>query len=178
MIDKSDSPLTALLNASMHPGTLLWIGIRPERRTPMLNVREARLDPREGLIGDHYLSRTNGNRHLTLIGQENLAAIAGFLRRDTVSPELLRRNLVISGINLLALKTKCFQLGECLLEMTGECHPCSRMEAIFGTGGYNAVRGHGGITARVLRGGMIHVGDLLRVAPDQASGIAEPKTLA
>lgn len=78
---------------------------------------------------------------------------------------MLRRNIVIKGINLLALKDKTFWVGEALLEYTGECHPCSRMEETLGEGGYNAVRGHGGITARILNGGKITVGDLPRVAP-------------
>ncbi|MEX8549076.1 MAG: MOSC domain-containing protein [Mucilaginibacter sp.] len=81
-----------------------------------------------------------------------------------VLPEMLRRNLVIQGINLLALKDKTFWVGEVLLEYTGECHPCSRMEEILGEGGYNAVRGHGGITARILNGGTINLGDVLKVA--------------
>lgn len=142
----------------MRPGRVVWIGLRPARRQPMLPVESARLDIADGLIGDHYSSRTGGARHLTLIQAEHLAAIAGHLGRETVRPEELRRNIVVSGINLLALKGRRFALGEALLEWTGECHPCSRMEEILGPGGYNAVRGHGGITARVLEGGEVELG--------------------
>ncbi len=66
---------------------------------------------------------------------------------------------MVSGINLRALKDRRFQVGEAVLEATDDCHPCSRMEAILGPGGYNAVRGHGGITARVVEGGAVRIGD-------------------
>ena len=55
----------------------------------------------------------------------------------------MRRNLVVSGINLLALKDRRFRVGTALLEGSGECAPCSRMEVVLGPSGYNAVHGHG-----------------------------------
>ena len=76
-----------------------------------------------------------------------------------VDPALLRRNIAVAGINLLALKGQQFVIGQARLEYTGLCHPCSFMETTFGAGGYNAVRGHGGITARVLQSGLIGIGD-------------------
>ena len=121
---------------------------------------EAQLDPAAGVEGDHYAGR-NGPRQVSLIGRENLRAIASFLGRDDVPPALLRRNFVIFGMNLLALKGRRFRLGAALLEWTGECHPCSRMETLLGPGGYNAVRGQGGMLARVLEPATVRVGDEL-----------------
>jgi MOSC domain-containing protein YiiM len=155
------SPLARLLDGKLAPGRLAWIGLRPTRRAPMLTVETGRLEPGRGLEGDRWAGAPTGGRQVTLIAAEHLAAIAAYLGLDGVPPERLRRNLVVAGINLLALKGRRFRIGDALLEHSGECHPCSRMEEELGPGGYNAVRGHGGITARVLEGAAIRIGDLV-----------------
>lgn len=140
-------------------GRLEWIGLRPDRRVTMHVVQRAELITNHGLGGDRSARTTGGKRQVTLIQSEHLQVIASCLGKDVVAPELLRRNLVIRGINLLALKDKTFSIGGTLLEYSGLCAPCSYMEEVLGEGGYNAMRGHGGITARVLRGGTIALGD-------------------
>lgn len=130
-------------------------------------MAQADLDPEHGLIGDHYQSRTNHGRHVTLIQAEHIAAIAGYLGLERIEPVQLRRNIVVSGINLHALKGRRFHLGSALLLATDECHPCSRMEETLGTGGYNAVRGHGGIAARIVRAGQVHLGDAVVRSDDR-----------
>jgi MOSC domain-containing protein YiiM len=97
-------------------------------------------------------------RAVTLIQHEHLAAIAGLAGLPSVDPALLRRNLVISGINLLALKGRRFRIGKAVLKGTDICAPCSRMEAALGAGGYNAMRGHGGLCAAVVEEGDIAIG--------------------
>lgn len=140
-------------------GALVWIGLRSQRHGPIVTPQCAELVAARGIVGDRYETKTNGARQVTLIGQDGLDAIASFLGRESVAPQDLRRNLVTRGINLLALKGHRFRIGSVLLEYSGECAPCSQMEETFGPGGYNAVRGHGGITARILEGGTIHLGD-------------------
>ena len=110
------------------------------------------------MIGDRYNGRT-GTRQVTLIQQEHLHAIGAYLGTFPATPERLRRNLVGAGLNLLAVRDGRLRIGPALLEVTGQCHPCSRMEEELGPGGYNAVRGHGGLTARVMEGGTVRLGD-------------------
>ncbi len=160
------SLIAQLMAAPMRPGRLTWIGLRPERRAPVIEVSEADLLAGKGITGDRYRTTSNGARQVTLIAQEDIAAIAAFLGRQTIGPALLRRNLVTAGINLTALKGQRFRIGAAILEASGECAPCSRMEEIFGPGGYNAVRGRGGITARVIESGTFHVGDTIDVQKD------------
>jgi MOSC domain-containing protein YiiM len=159
--------MAQLLQTLPQIGQVVWIGIRPVRRKPLAVKMEVKATPEEGLVGDHYAGKYNTNRQVTLIQAEHLAAIASFVGLPEIEPGLLRRNIVVKGVNLLALKDKKFRIGEALLEMTGACHPCSRMEEVLGPGGYNAVRGHGGITARVLEGGLIRVGDEVKVAVEE-----------
>ncbi len=117
-------------------------------------------DDRLGQRGEAELS----TRQVTLIQQEHLPLIAAFARSAPLDPVDLRRNLVVSGINLLSLKKVRLRVGDALIEIVGPCAPCSRMEEVIGAGGYAAMRGHGGMTARILEGGLIAVGDVVSVA--------------
>ncbi|MEM6771147.1 MAG: MOSC domain-containing protein [Bacteroidota bacterium] len=145
-------------------GKVEWIGIRSTKREDLTTVTQIEASVARGLAGDHYAGRS-AKRQVTLIQAEHLKAVAEILGKSSpIAPNLTRRNLVISGINLLAFKDLQFQIGaEVILEMTGLCHPCSRMEENLGPGGYHAMRSHGGITAKVIQGGSISLGDPVRL---------------
>ena len=147
----------------MRPGRVEWIGLRLARRGPIEAVDAAALDPEQGLVGDRYAGRS-GNRQVTLLQAEHLPVIGAYLGTPPARPAQLRRNLVVSGLNLLAVREGRLRIGTALLQVTGPCHPCSRMEEELGPGGYNAVRGHGGLTARVLEGGAVQVGSAVERA--------------
>lgn len=159
--------LQDLMDTMPQTGRVKWIGVRPARRAPVDILERVEADASQGLVGDRYAGRS-GERHVTLIQWEHLAAAASVLGRESVDPALVRRNIVVAGINLLALKDRLFRIGAATLEFTDLCRPCSRMEEALGPGGYNAMRGHGGITARVVRSGVITLGDevaMLRERP-------------
>jgi MOSC domain-containing protein YiiM len=165
----SEHLVKELLAVIPQVGRLEWIGLRPGYRLPMQVVSSASAETGRGLPGDRYAESPGTKRQVTLIQAEHLPLIAALTGHTSVPPEWLRRNLVVSGINLLALRDRQFRIGDVLLEGTGLCHPCSRMEEVLGAGGYNVMRGHGGITARVLQGGDIRVGDtvVLATPPEQ-----------
>ena len=154
----ADSTLGQLMANLPRPGRVEWIGLRPKRDVPMRTVEQVLAMAGAGLDGDRYAGGS-GKRGITLIQAEHLPAIAALAGHVRVEPALLRRNLVVSGLPLIALKGRRFRIGEVLLEGTDSCDPCSRMEAALGPGGYNAMRGHGGLCARILEGGHLRLGD-------------------
>ena len=146
-------------------GRVEWIGVRPGRAEPMTVADEAIAITERGLAGDRAVKgRGGGNRQITLVQAEHLPVVAALAGRAAVSPEQLRRNLVIAGINLVALVRLRFAIGdEVILVGTGPCAPCGKLDTLVGPGGFQAARGHGGITARVERGGRLRCGDPVRV---------------
>ena len=143
-------------------GKVEFISIRPKKKEDPKSCESINVDPSNGIEGDHYTGKS-GKRQVTVIQAEHLLAIASILKKDYIDPLLTRRNIVVSGINLTSLKEKQFQIGDVVLETTGVCAPCGRMEKNFGPGGFNAMRGMGGICAKVISGGEIKEGDLVQV---------------
>lgn len=110
------------------PGRLEWIGLRSRRRGPVTPMQTVNLIQGRGPEGDYSAARSGGRRQVTLIQWEHLAVIADLCGESIIAPERLRRNLAISGINLFSLRASRFRVGDVLLEGTGSCPPCSRME--------------------------------------------------
>lgn len=150
--------LKDLIAGWAQPGRVAWIGVRPGRRVGMEALSEVWIGE-DGLQGDRGRA---GKRAVTLVQREHLGAIGAYLGREAVLPEVLRRNLVVEGINLSALKGRRVQVGGAVVEFTTICAPCSRMEEAFGPGGYSAVRGHGGWCAQVVQPGQVRLGDTVQ----------------
>ena len=148
-----------LLETIPQVGRVEWIGVSPRSRGEIRPLERAEVHANTGLAADHHARSGRSQRQVTLIQAEHLPVVAALLGRAETPPELVRRNVVVSGINLVGLKHARFQIGPVILEGTGPCAPCSRMEENLGPGGHHAMRGHGGICARVVQGGELAVGD-------------------
>lgn len=169
-MSKRPNPLDRFAR-DLSPGTLEWIGVRPARRQDLVVLDSVEAIAGAGLAGDHRSAKKPGSgRQVTLISREFIGQIAHFTGRPDIDPAVLRRNLVVSGINLNALRHQRFSIGPVVLEAGAWCHPCSRMEEALGRGGVAAMLGHGGLCCKILRGGTIRLGDSVTVlpAPDHA----------
>ena len=148
-------------------GRLSWIGLRESTEVPIHVVEQAQAVPGQGLEGDRFRGRPGGagTRQITLIHAAHLLDAAQALgQSQALAPTLTRRNLVIEGLHERDLRQRQLRIGEhVLLEITGGCPPCSQMDTNIGDGGRAALEGRGGLTARVVTGGELRVGDTVVV---------------
>ena len=166
------SPVKTIRDLNTPPhviGRVEAIVVRGSPRDPARSIASTKALAGIGLADDRLGRRGEAElstRQVTLIQAEHLPVIARLAGVEAVDPVRLRRNIVVSGINLLALRNAKVHVGDALLEIVGPCAPCSRMEEEVGPGGYAAMRGHGGMTARIVSGGVIRVGDAVRAATE------------
>lgn len=116
----------------------------------------------EGVHGDFRGAHKPGRnkRQVTVMAIEGWRDALAELRLP-VAWEQRRANLLVEGVLLEATTGArlCFASG-LVLEVTGECDPCSRMEQV--APGLKAVllpHWRGGVTTRVIEGGRLCVGD-------------------
>jgi len=153
-------------------GKVEWIGLRTlsnssNAANQILHVTSVEALQNHGLAGDKAGQKPGGKRQVSLIQYEHLAVIASLLNKKSIQPEELRRNIVVSGINLAALKGVRVKVEDAIIEITGNCAPCTKMERALGVGGFNAMRNHGGVTAKVLQGGIINIGSELTILTEE-----------
>ena len=141
-------------------GRVEWLGVRPEKKQPLQSVDVAQAIAGAGLDGDHRARHPNqSSRQLTLLNLEDLTAIQALMGLQELAPERLRRNVVISGLNLYAMRYQRLQIGAAQIEVRAHCHPCVRMESTVGKGALLAMFGHAGFCAVITQSGEIRIGD-------------------
>lgn len=149
-------------------GIVEEIYIAPGGGAKMEKVDEIEAIANLGLKGDRYLKRTGywsgiDECQVTLIERETLDQIGAESDVRVLNGEH-RRNIVTRGIHLHDLVGKRFSIGEAILEYDCPRPPCGYIQSITQHGMTRALRGaRGGICARVVKSGLIHVNDVIEV---------------
>jgi MOSC domain-containing protein YiiM len=136
-----------------------------------LDAVEARLEA--GLTGDHARPGVRNARQVTLIQFEHLAVISALMGRPEDQPVCLKTcgAIWLSAVSICLASRAALRIGQAIFETTGWCQPCARLQNNLGPGTFQAVRGHGGITARVLQSGSF-ASTTVSVEPVPDSGYA------
>jgi MOSC domain-containing protein YiiM len=141
-------------------GTVLAIARREKKRAPMERISETQVGVDTGLVGDSR-GRTEG-RNVTVLSREGWEAACAALGED-LEWTVRRANFLVEGVDLEKSTGKRLRVGACLLQVTGECNPCSRMdEARAGLIKALEPDWRAGVMCIVLEGGVVALADAVR----------------
>ena len=149
-------------------GVVEGIFVTGEGSAAMERVEEVRTIEGCGIEGDRYCEGTGfwtgyGDVcQVTLISSEDLDYIESELGIGVANGEH-RRNIVTRGVDLGSLRRKRFRVGEVLLEYDRPRPPCRHVQDLTEPGMTRALRGRGGICARVIEAGVIRARDAIEV---------------
>lgn len=162
--------LTGWQREQLH-GRLVDIFISPAAAQPLLRVPQVECVSGSGLRGDRYADgrghwiKTDGCE-VTLVSQQELLLAS---RRSSVAlaDGQHRRNLVIDGIPLAALRNRTLRIGDVTFAYHRLRPPCAYLDRVQRAGTARALRRAGGVGLRVLSDGVIRVGDPVEVLASQ-----------
>lgn len=148
------------------PGRLIGIARKDRPHGPMQVIDHVAIGIDTGVHGDHRGAIRPGKsnrRQVTILMAEDWTAAIADLGRP-VSWEERRANLLVEGVILPREEGARLRIGGATFEITGECDPCRRMDAVA-DGLQLALRPdwRGGRIARVIDGGAIALGDEVEV---------------
>ena len=156
------------MNGGIEAGRLIGIARRDAVRAPMEEAVAGTITVARGLEGDHKGPKFP-RRRITVLARDAWEEALGMLRHADGGPVQLpwtvrRANLFVEGVRLPRARGGVFRIGAVLLEVTDQTHPCRRLEEAFpGLLKALAPDWRGGVTCRVIEGGLVRIGDAVDV---------------
>jgi MOSC domain-containing protein YiiM len=137
-----------------HKPTIINLFVKPERGQPMQATQQLEAVAGKGLQGDRTFGRPS--RQVLLVDDS-------ILKKFKLEPGALRENITVQHLTIDALEpgTK-LAIGTSLLQITGPCDPCSKMDAIR-AGLQSELKGQRGMLANVVQSGLIAIGDTISI---------------
>jgi hypothetical protein len=129
---------------------------KPSGRAPVDEVDEAELVAGKGIRGDRFFGwKEDYKGQITFFSLEVHDDLCRTLGVTGVPPSVFRRNVIVSGVDLNALIGQEFELQGIRFAGVCECSPCYWMDEAFHAGAEAALKGRGGLRARILTSGIL-----------------------
>lgn len=156
------------LKRTPRKGRLEAIFIAPRAGEPMRSVESAQTLLGQGVEGDRYALKKGYWKvteacEVTLISERGLQRARRRQAPDSLELGSHRRNLVISGLSCGDLQGQTFQIGEAVLRYHKPRPPCGYLDQIESKGLAKALGSDSGVCLKVIRSGMIRVGDSVQL---------------
>jgi MOSC domain-containing protein YiiM len=133
---------------------------KPADNYPLVEVPRIECVAGRGIRGDRFYDyRDNYKGQITFFSFEVFEKLAQHFGLTNKSPGVLRRNVIVSGIDLNDLIGEEFSIQGVRLRGTGHCRPCYWLDQAFAPGTEDFLKGNGGLRAEILIDGAIAVGD-------------------
>lgn len=131
---------------------------QPAGSSPAVGQREIRCVAGRGIEGDRFLDfKPDYKGQVTFFAQEIYEELCARFGVRDIPPSAFRRNVITSGVDLNALIGQEFEIQGVRFLGVAECSPCEWMDQAFGPGTEDALRGRGGLRAKILNDGVLRV---------------------
>ena len=112
----------------------------------------------EGLRGDRFFGyKENYKGQVTFFSWEIYEELCNTFGVKDKVPAVFRRNVITRGVDLNSLIGKRFEIQGIAFEGVAECTPCYWMDQAFCAGTEAALKGRGGLRARILSTGVLRI---------------------
>lgn len=143
--------------------TVLALTTAPSYGADLVEHDSITLTADVGIEGDRHAGK---KRQVTIVCTGELAVAAAEHGVASIDGVPTRRNIVVEAAALPRTHGTPFSIGEVEFEVWRDCAPCELMDETFGVGAKDALRQRCGIAATVIAGGVVRIGDPLRLAPN------------
>jgi len=127
---------------------------------PLVETSEIECVAGHGIRGDRFFDyRDNYKGQITFFSREVFDLMSGTFGLTNKSPGLLRRNLLVSGIELNELIGADFTVQGVQFRGTAHCKPCYWMNTAVAPGAEEFLANRGGLRARILSDGRVRLGE-------------------
>jgi MOSC domain-containing protein YiiM len=139
---------------------------------PLVEVPRIECVAGQGIRGDRFYDfRKNYKGQITFFSSEVFEKLCANFGVKDKPAGVLRRNVIVSGVDLLSLIGREFEIQRVRFRGTQHCAPCEWMNGAFAPGAEHFLKDNAGLRAQILSDGTIAVGDAQLV-------LAEPRLIS